>query len=112
MAIIFYLSTASPSTFPKVTEIKYLDKMVHILMYFGLSLVLVLEIPRKKSYGYYFFTILLPILYGGLIEIIQENFFSPRTGNIFDFLADTVGVLTGYFVAIGLLNIKNKKVKY
>ena len=44
--------------------------------------------------------IAVPIIYGGLIEIIQSNYFPPREGDWFDFLADTLGSLTTLPVAL------------
>jgi len=48
--------------------------------------------------AYYIIVIALPIFYGGVLELVQEYFFPPRTGDWFDFLADTAGVLLGYFL--------------
>jgi VanZ family protein len=39
------------------------------------------------------FAILIPILYGGLIEIIQAEYFEERSGDWYDFLADVLGAL-------------------
>jgi len=76
----------------------YTDKAVHFLMYFGLSAV--------ASFGYIYgergriivlklivFAFILPILYGGLIEIVQEYYFEGRYGDWFDLLADALGSL-------------------
>lgn len=74
------------------------DKIVHFLMYFGLAGV--------ASFNYIYikkgkiiilklivFAILIPILYGGLIEIIQDRYFPERSGDWYDFLADALGAL-------------------
>jgi VanZ family protein len=37
----------------------------------------------------------IPVVYGGLIEVLQELFFYPRTGEWSDWLADGVGVFIG-----------------
>ena len=98
-AIIFYLCCLiTPDDIPDASW-PYTDKVVHFLMYFGLSGV--------ASFGYIYgekgriiilklivFAILLPIIYGGLIEIIQEYYFEGRGGDWFDFLADALGSLT------------------
>lgn len=58
------------------------------------------DMVRDKIETKWLFTaLLLPILYGGLIEILQENFFYPRTGDWWDWLADIVGTLIGCVVA-------------
>lgn len=74
------------------------DKIVHFLMFFGLSIV--------ASFNYIYinkghiiilkliaFAILLPILYGALIEIIQSEYCIGRSGDWFDFGADMLGSL-------------------
>jgi VanZ family protein len=38
---------------------------------------------------------ILPILYGGLIEVLKERFFYPRTGDWMDWVADVLGVVLG-----------------
>jgi VanZ family protein len=75
------------------------DKIVHFVMYFGLSVV--------ASFNYIYdrkgkiiilklvaFAILVPIVYGGLIEILQAEYFSGRSGDWYDFLADVLGSLS------------------
>ena len=37
----------------------------------------------------------IPVVYGGVIELLQEQFFYPRTGELLDWLADGVGVCMG-----------------
>lgn len=68
-------------------------------MYFGLSGATALFYVfdkrgdiniRKMLIG----AIFLPIIYGGLIEIIQWKLFPPRSGDWFDFLADALGSLS------------------
>ncbi|GAB6012624.1 VanZ family protein [Viscerimonas tarda] len=81
------------------------DKLVHYLMYLGLSGAAALYyIYDKKGHihlsAMLFGAIIVPILYGGLIEIIQEKYFPPRSGDWFDFLADTLGALTALVISL------------
>jgi VanZ family protein len=92
---ILYLSLASPSALPRGPQIEGLDKIVHMIMYAAFAIILSLEASRSNRYRYYLQAILFPILYGGLMELLQ-HFFPPRTTDFFDFLANTVGVLLGY----------------
>ena len=50
---------------------------------------------------------LLPMLYGGLIEVIQEKYFYPRTGDWYDWLADSVGVILGLAIWMMIDKIRN-----
>jgi VanZ family protein len=36
-----------------------------------------------------------PIVYGGVIEILQGTFFQPRTSDWLDWLADIIGTIVG-----------------
>lgn len=100
--IIFYLCCLIPTN--DIPDVGFdffipMDKIVHFLMYFGLSLV--------ASFNYIYdrkgkiiilklvaFAILIPIVYGGLIEILQAKYFSGRSGDWYDFLADVLGSLS------------------
>lgn len=42
---------------------------------------------------------ILPVLYGGFIEILQHYFFFPRMGDWDDFLANILGALVALFIA-------------
>lgn len=98
---IFYLSCLiAPSTVPEVDWHFPIpaDKLVHFCMYFGLAAV--------ASFNYIFvdkgkivilrmllLAVLLPILYGGILELLQEYLFN-RDGDWMDFLANSLGAIT------------------
>lgn len=100
--IIFYLCCLIPTNDIPDVEFDFFiptDKIVHFLMYFGLSIV--------ASFNYIYdrkgkiiilklvaFAILVPIVYGGLIEILQAEYFIGRSGDWYDFLADVLGSLS------------------
>jgi VanZ family protein len=74
------------------------DKIVHFLMYFGLSIVASLNYIYDKKGKIIIlklvaFAVLVPIIYGGLIEILQAEYFTERSGDWYDFLADVSGSL-------------------
>ena len=50
---------------------------------------------RKKAI---LLAIIISIAYGGLTEIIQENLVPSRTGDWYDFLADSIGTGLGALV--------------
>ena len=99
--IIFYLCCLIPARdIPDVGFDFFIptDKIVHFLMYFGLALVASFNYIYDKQGNIIIlklilFAIFIPILYGGLIEIIQNEYFPERSGDWYDFLADTLGAL-------------------
>lgn len=105
--LVLYLSIIREV--PEIPQITFdgFDKVAHFLMYFALAGVACYELYRQRHtfeevkmrlLGLYF-----PIIYGGLIELLQENFFPPRTGDWSDWFADALGAATAYFIAKKLL---------
>ncbi len=74
----------------------YADKIVHLFLYFFLTLLWLLAYPKWWRKPVFF--IILVILWGIAIEFIQEYFVPTRSGDIFDALANTIGALTGLLV--------------
>lgn len=98
--LILFLSFAAPSTFSEIPpfEFTYPDKIVHIIMYGALTMALLLDFKKNnnlnsKKLNFVLFCILFPIIYGGVIEIVQSAYFPPRTGDWFDWIADIIGVM-------------------
>ena len=73
------------------------DKWVHWLAFMVLTLVLLLDSKKAmlQKWQMWILATIFPILYGGVIEILQELYFYPRTGELEDWLADCIGVLVG-----------------
>lgn len=110
VAVICYLSFFTP---PKtdMDEIPNIDKLVHLCMYGGLTLVLWFEYLRRHSEIRWRHIALLgvafPVLMSGIIEILQATCTSDRSGDWLDFAANCTGVLLGsvfgYYVIRPLL---------
>lgn len=102
-AVIAYGSLLREPHF-RLPDIPHTDKWAHLLMYIALGAVLFWDLCRDKRQGWtlWLTAIIAPILFGGLIEILQENFFYPRTGDWMDWLADSVGTLVGCALSYGV----------
>jgi len=76
------------------------DKISHLFAYFVWAFFLTHEAWafRLSSLKKYFWALVFPMLAGGLIEILQENFFKPRTGEWLDWYADCTGVALGFIL--------------
>ena len=98
IAAILYLSFFKPPQ-TSISEIKNIDKIVHICMYGGLTVILWSEhlrqhfplIKKHLIIG----GVLCPIIMSGLIEIGQDTLTETRGGDWFDFLANITGVVLG-----------------
>jgi len=81
-------------------DVPYLDKLVHIIMYWILGVLLASSIRRsllyqKNPFIAYLSVIILALLWGGGIELLQGYHVFSREPDVFDFIADAVGVVSG-----------------
>ena len=105
--VTFVLCFMNTSTLP-APPIMNFDKVVHIIMFMGISEVIFfdntyyLRFPISKI-RIFFSVFLFPIALGGLIEILQEYLTQTRSGDWYDFLFDVVGV----FLGLGIILLIN-----
>ena len=55
------------------------------------------------------FAVGISSLFGGMIEIMQKLWFSPRTAEWIDWFADTIGALAGALFALLIIHIYEKR---
>ncbi len=95
---IFILCTWPIHTFPDTYwSFPYRDKIIHFGLFFLLSILILSSNTYKsgrKSVCLYIITILLSLIYGGLLEIMQHYFFH-RKGDLEDLAADLLGSIAG-----------------
>ena len=100
--LVLILSVINTGVLPK-TDVPSADKIVHTIMYFGITLILMLNqtrylrevISRKQMW----FAFLFSVSFGTLMEIIQ-HFLPWRSGSIYDFIANTIGVIIAIIVML------------
>ena len=112
--VILVLTGLPGSVFPRVKPIVGLDKVAHAIMYAVFAFLCIWgyrhqfrngdKAYRRKAFQW---AAIIGIGYGALTEIMQETIVPKRTGDWFDFLADTLGSLIG--VLVFYLFFKNKK---
>lgn len=98
--IIFLLCAIPGEDIPNPhLDIPHLDKVVHFGMFFVMSLLLCCILEHKSRLRLpiiYALAILSAFIYGGIIEILQHNYFN-RGGDIWDLIADVAGGIAGCF---------------
>ncbi len=116
-AFILLLTGLPGSYFPKVTTFwDWLqpDKVVHLFI-FGVLAFLILFGSReqyfhsRKRYQFGVAAVVVTAIYGLTTEVLQYYVFIGRSGNRFDFFADTVGAVLGWALFSYLYR---KKIKY
>ena len=104
---VIYLSFFKPPT-TDLSNIPNIDKIVHVCMYLGMSGMLWLEFLRAHQKGdsplwhAWVGAFVCPVLFSGMVELLQEYCTPYRGGDWLDFAANTTGALIasliGYFV--------------
>jgi len=86
--------------------IPHSDKIVHFVMYFTLAFVFMFEyyIHHHKTITKVSKILVLPLIYGGIMEILQMSITSYRSGDWWDMLANTSGIISAYFAVAILRN--------
>ncbi len=101
--IVIYLSLFKPPKTP-LDQVANFDKIVHVCMYFGMSGMLWLEYMKNHRRQFrlkhvFIGAVILPIIFSGCIELIQEYCTNYRGGDWFDFLANSFGIILAGTVA-------------
>ena len=105
--LIWFLCIFFKSPKTGLEQITFIDKIVHIIMYWGLCGLIWFEYLRshacKSAVKLWAFAIIGPILMGGIIELVQGALTENRSCEWLDLGADIVGVLLGTLTGMYLL---------
>ncbi len=101
LLIVWLSLSGSKSLIPgRMLNIPYVDKMGHFVMYGFFSAMLLLDSCRWQTKLRFNYAILLiPVLFGALMEIMQMTFTTSRKAEMLDLVADIVGVAAGTVLA-------------
>lgn len=103
LAVIYLSFFRPPST--ELSTIPNIDKVVHVCMYFGMSGILWLEFlrahrrDRAPLWHAWVGALLCPVLFSGMVELLQAYCTTYRGGDWLDFAANTAGALLASGVA-------------
>ena len=107
IAATLFIGIMSLSAVPKLNlglGIKSGDKYLHFTAYFGLTLLWYFALKdRINKKMFKFFVPLALILYGIILEGLQSGLTTYRTGDIYDAIANTAGVIVALLVFSRLL---------
>ncbi len=97
LLIIVMISVTILSLMPlsnfKIEATGGIDKVVHVIMYLGVSTLALYTYSNSTKSTIKIIT--LVILYSILIEFLQENLPVKRSGDFYDVIANSVGTLLG-----------------
>lgn len=100
--LVLILSVINTGVLPQ-TDVPSADKIVHSIMYFGITLILMLNqtsyhlraITKQQLY----FALLFSFCFGTLMEGIQ-SLLPWRSGSVYDIIANTLGVVVCAIIAL------------
>lgn len=101
--VVAYLSFFKPPQ-TEMGTIPGMDKVVHVCMYLGLSGMLWIEFARAHRKGHlplwhaWIGAFLCPVLFSGMVELLQAYCTTNRSGDWWDFAANTAGALLASLV--------------
>lgn len=100
--LILYLSTHPLDNAPDI-DVPGFDKLVHMTMYFVLTVFLYSFTQRQKRRALtpgrsWIYAIVLSVGYGGMLELVQEFLTKYRQGDWFDFLANLAGAFLAWLI--------------
>lgn len=107
--IITCLFPSSHMPHIKFLLFKHADKLIHFLMYFLYTSMMIFEISRSNSIalkksGMFWLSGGVAFFFGGIIEFLQSGMCIGRTGDVFDMCANC----TGIFFALVFYNLIEK----
>lgn len=84
-----------------LSHVSMMDKWTHIVMYFVLTIVIAYEQQKQRKKLLTAYSILLPPLMGGVLELVQEYCTGgTRSGDWIDFAADVLGCALATVICI------------
>jgi VanZ family protein len=112
--VIIYLSLANAKTFDAAGffEIPYLDKFVHFGLYFLFMAIIIMEHKYLFVNTRQLILIaLIPVFFGGIMELCQSGFTVTRKADVFDFMFNTAGTATAVCLYLFLQPYYKKEIK-
>ncbi|MST84103.1 VanZ family protein [Hallella mizrahii] len=105
--VVIWVLCLIPIPETPLSDIRMIDKWTHFVLYGGLCVVEWAEYGRQHARPLnrraWIYTLLLPVIMGGLIEIVQATCTGGnRSGDIMDWAADNIGVVLGQLIGIPL----------
>lgn len=93
---MIYASLTPPQNIPDFFHFKNIDKLVHFLMYLGLTVLLIPILLKKDRYvTCYMLSFLIATAAGILMESLQSAITKLRFGSTLDVIANLLGIITG-----------------
>lgn len=107
------LSTIRVPEHAPLSDVPFIDKWTHFVMYAGLSFAMWVDfkgLVKRLPPTFYLMMFVYPTLLGVLLEFIQEYLTTYRSGEVLDGVADGVGALLGTLICMLISTVWQKKI--
>lgn len=84
------------------------DKILHFLAYMGLALCIGWANERRRKWNdkQLFLVLIVVAIYSSLLEGMQGLLYQDRYFEVFDILANVMGLISGYWISVKFLKTK------
>ena len=105
LALVIWVLCLAPLPETPLDNVRLIDKWTHLVMFGSLTAVIWWEYLRRhrtlNPARLFLLAFLAPVVMGGLVELAQAHCTGGRrSGEWFDFLADSLGVVLGTCVGV------------
>jgi len=110
---IFIMSSFPGDEIPKsfIINIPFADKIIHFFLYFLLVILILFGFLRKSktilTVWKFLFVFFISLLYGILLEILQDLIFVMRSADLLDIAANAAGSFIGLLAFNYIMKKKN-----
>lgn len=116
VVILYATLNSDPVGADRFPAIPHLDKLIHAIMFGGLFSAISFDRRRDGhalTAGSLVLFAAISVVAGALDEVLQQALENGRSGDILDWLADTVGIIIAYFTAPPVINhiFRNKNIR-
>ena len=115
--VVITLSIIPVPEVPPLEDIPLFDKWVHFLMYGAVACCVWYDYyrnraDRKITLRTILFTVVYPILLGGILELWQRYLTTCRSGEWLDVIADSIGAFLAFPIGAFIIRYFAKKVNF
>lgn len=103
LGIIALLSLLPTNDLPQIPIFAGADKIIHALMYAGLTLLICWMIYAERKQSMYYLIVLFSISWGIVMELCQSYMHLGRSFEYFDILGNSIGTFIGLCIYIMII---------
>ncbi len=97
--LLTWVSVSENKDLPDIPYFPFQDKLAHVVAYLGLATLWGLSwnfySKPKQFHPYYTVLLLAGLIYGTVIEVLQQQLTTSRTADVLDIVANLFGMLLG-----------------